>query len=344
MTPPSLRFGPWETLAAVRQHLRLIGAVTLAGLAVGLFISWRSPVQYEAVATVLLVPAKGRLQPALQVQAASVSRFGVLVKSSKVIEPVVRANSLDRSPYSLDVRAFAARQVWVEEVKGITALKVHVALGDPTLAATVANGIVQGAVAATQQLLLAPDQLLALREKALALQAEVSGLKEKIESTQRHLHDSETLELLLDAEHSRLQSIKAEIRRRAPQDTPALNAALESQAVASQAAIAALERRRAELAKATPRDGMLAAEQNVLAERSADMDRAQKDLRDAELSLGERWDYQIVDRAVPPPQPVSRGTTANAVAGVLAGCLFTAFGAVLFELVRIPSTTRIEPT
>jgi uncharacterized protein involved in exopolysaccharide biosynthesis len=143
VTVASQEWGLFDYARILWRHMTLIGLATIAGGATAFWLSSRAAPQYEAAATLMVTrPKVGEVETP-----PPLASFSVLIENRTIARDVVEAFGLDRPPYGLTPQAFVNAHLAVDEIRGTNFLRVRVTLGEPILAAKVANALVDRAIA-----------------------------------------------------------------------------------------------------------------------------------------------------------------------------------------------------
>jgi len=280
--------------AALWRRRRLLLVAPVACAAVAFVVTMAGPRTYEAQLTLMVNVTKPN-DADKDTRVVTPSDFEPIVQSAAVAAAVIRELHLDRPPYSL-ASNFRPGTLSVGQVQTANLLRLTVRFPDPNLVAQIANRIGAHAVELARK--VSADEAIQARD---------------------------TIGQQIEQQKARLD--EAEARLRAYRD--------EAQIEALQQDVeAALEKRRREVQHV---DGKKLPELTALYDRQMKLDRLQVD-RDLAQKLyfeaASRYEIarvqvatqsaqlQVIDLAVPPDRPVSRGVVRNtAIAGLLAFCI-----------------------
>ena len=143
--------------------------------------SWLRPAGYEATVTFAATQSKigdggGQFQP-------NTAAFRPMVESMTVAEEVIRDLGLDKAPYGMTPSTFLD-SLGVTEIRGTSLMSVKVTMGDPALAARVANAVADRAVAAARR--VSASEATYARD---LIKAEVDVARHTVEETEARLRD-----------------------------------------------------------------------------------------------------------------------------------------------------------
>lgn len=129
-----------------RRVLLVLGVATLVGVAVAAYVTTRPPI-YEAVVSLLASPSKlgeGANPP------VSAANYVPILESPTIAQAVITEFKLSDRGVTRSI--FAGAILHANVVGGTGLLELHVTLGDPELAAKVANSVADRAVAQARDL------------------------------------------------------------------------------------------------------------------------------------------------------------------------------------------------
>jgi uncharacterized protein involved in exopolysaccharide biosynthesis len=170
-----------DLLLVLWRYRLVLGACIVIAGSLALLISWNRTPVYQASSRLLVTPPKIADPGA---QPVSLATYQALISNQRVILEVIKSLGLTEPPYGLTAQEALQRNISVQPVPDTNILLITARLGNPALAADLANRLAERSVRLAQE--VTQDDVVATRD---AIKRQLDESRSRLVEAERQLID-----------------------------------------------------------------------------------------------------------------------------------------------------------